>query len=193
MQHPNSVAYRTTIAGLGISVITIANLSLMTPMSAIKACAFQASNNRACVHVLAQFPSVLPATAYIAIVVGLSISVMPPASAPPATPSSSALRAVPTATSEDEQAVSMASDGPFRPYRYDRRPAATHNRSQLQDRLRKARWQTEGSGVDSQQYIPRQEGISRPVLSSTGSLRLEVSPVQKRHTRRAEHCQSLPC
>jgi hypothetical protein len=50
-------------------------------------------------------------------VVGLSISVMPPAIAPPATPSSSALRAVPTATSEDEQAVSIASDGPFRRYR----------------------------------------------------------------------------
>jgi hypothetical protein len=63
-----------------------------------------------------------PATAYIAMVVGLSIRVIPPAIAPPATPSSSALRAVPTATSEEEHAVSMASDGPFRPYRYDSRP-----------------------------------------------------------------------
>lgn len=63
-----------------------------------------------------------PATAYIAMVVGLSIRVIPPATAPPATPSSSALRAVPTATSEEEHAVSMASDGPLRPYRYDSRP-----------------------------------------------------------------------
>lgn len=60
---------------------------------------------------------VAPATAYMAMVAGFINSVMPPARAPPAMPSSSALRATPTATKLLLHAVSIAMLGPFRPYR----------------------------------------------------------------------------
>ena len=65
--------------------------------------------------------------AYMAMVVGLNIKVMPPARASADTPSSRALRALSRATRLEEQAVSIAMLGPLRPYRYDMRPAGgTH-------------------------------------------------------------------
>ena len=70
--------------------------------------------------------------AYMAIVVGLSIRVMPPASASADTPSSSALRAVPRATRLEEHAVSTAMLGPLRPYRYEMRPVVAQTKAWMQ-------------------------------------------------------------
>ena len=64
----------------------------------------------------------IPTIANIAIVVGLSMRVMPPAMASLLTTNRSALRPELTATRLEEHAVSIAMLGPFRPYRYEMRP-----------------------------------------------------------------------
>ena len=66
----------------------------------------------------------VPATAYMAMVEGLNRRVMPPPIASLLTPRRSALRPVLTATRLEEHAVSIAMLGPFRPYRYEMRPAS---------------------------------------------------------------------
>ena len=56
---------------------------------------------------------------------GLAITATPPASASEHSPERSACTARCSATSDDEHAVSIVTDGPSRPRTYDKRPEAT--------------------------------------------------------------------
>jgi hypothetical protein len=67
----------------------------------------------------------LPARENIAGVSGVSVRLAPAAAALAIAPDFKLSAAVCAATREEEQAVSMAREGPFRPNAYDRRPAAT--------------------------------------------------------------------